>query len=232
MEASRWGGRVILLTVLSIILALVALSMVWFSVSVTRSYASPNTFLPGDQTFLFYSDHYVQGRTYTAYSEFWNLDTTSFADTIRVFVGWWIVAGLAFIAATVINSRSLSLITCGAALLMALVTVTIFVTSIGHSLPDVGLPVKTVDFWGTSSGVASDRSYSWTMTFNPTTGFFVLFLAMAIQTLAVSLRAYVVVWDIHHGVPEDEPESGQVEDSAEAARRSVDETFGAPRQQH
>lgn len=171
----KYTGRIVFMTAVALVLIASALSMPWYESEMVYEYpwyGTTRTSVTIEKFYLEYSDSSAQGlQLYWDFDE----DVIDIMHLEKDLIYCWLIAGLLFLGAVLMDMRLAGLILGWATLLICLFAVMQFAGRIKDAMTPPG--------WGTTTYAAD-------------IGFVVAIAATALQIIAVLARTYVVYPDI------------------------------------
>ena len=210
---SKYMGRTILLTVLALIAVAAASDKPWWDVE--RTSTSTDSAFVGRQGAELYDDHYLTYH-FDSYGNRYDVEYGVYADDsiftldpiiklrtlfshVSVLSGLWLLAGVLFIVALLIDSQLSSLVVGGFAFAVGAFLLSIFTLEIGAAVANsrIATIIGLTRDVGFTSGYHYDTTigtvtYTEDVVCGPSLGFFLLFIAFLLQIAAFVLRAYVL----------------------------------------
>ena len=235
-KISKFMGRAIVLTVFALMTILVAADQQLWSVS--HSQRDSDNIWTTNRSLMLYDDgliYYSESSSLPLYYSYSTLRqspslTTLFhnEDTLRVL---WVGAGLLFICAVLLNLKFWELLIGIAGLIFGVTSIVMFAFGIGNAILgsdfDLALGIEGIGFSGTQYYEVPLSGNTVTIHFvkyGPQLGFWLMIVALALQTVAVSTRAYVVGEEVrldraHHSMDFEEADLPANESQAESSEK-------------
>lgn len=229
---SKFMGRVILFSVLALMAMVAATGQEWWSIDHDQ-YRSDKVWRV-TWTVHLYDDHYLyyfSDNVVTLYEPYYGdglEPVITLLNTEKTLLGWWSIAGLAFIASVLLDRRILGIATGLATLFLGITAILAFAFGVGPAIENselaVAANVDNAGFYGvdyytipTETGVI----YIHLINYGPELGFYLLLAAFGFSSIAVVTRFHVIRQSLkedlakkdvlEHDAKKDMPRDGQPE---------------------